>query len=148
MQVNSTPGQSTLQDFSIPTSQRTNGSNLTEQDFLKVMVEQLKNQNPLDPQNSDQFFQQIVQFQTLDAMQSMSKQLQALADVGGLANASALIGRTVKASIDQANDPTTGMPRPPKDVSGVVDSVTFQNGQPIVHVGNNSIPASKVVEVS
>jgi flagellar basal-body rod modification protein FlgD len=148
MQVNSSTPGSSLQDFSIPTSQRTNGSNLTEQDFLKVMVEQLKNQNPLDPQNSDQFFQQIVQFQTLDAMQSMSKQLQSLAEVGGLANASALIGRTVTASIDQSADPTTGMPRPSKTITGVVDSVTFKNGSPVVHVGNNQIPAAKVVEVS
>jgi flagellar basal-body rod modification protein FlgD len=148
MQVNSTTPGNSLQDFTMPSSQRTNGANLTEQDFLKVMVEQLKNQNPLDPQNSDQFFQQIVQFQTLDAMQSISKELQSLAEVGGLANASALIGRTVTATINQTPDPTTGMPRAPQKITGVVDSVTFENGSPVVHVGNTAIPTSKVTEVS
>ena len=142
------PGQS-IQDFTVPSGQQTTGTNLTEQDFLQVMVEQLKNQNPLDPQDGNQFFQQIVQFQTLDAMQSMSSELKAMSETGGLANAAALVGRTVTASISQNADPTTGLPQPNQTVAGVVTSVTFDSsGAPVVHVGNQAIPAASVVEVS
>jgi flagellar basal-body rod modification protein FlgD len=138
----------TLEDLTIPTSQRTNGTKLGQQDFLKVMVEQMRNQNPLEPQNNNEFFTQMVQFQSLDAMTAISAQLKSLVEVGGLANAAALIGKTVKASVDKGADPRSGMPLPPEEVSGVVSSVTFENGSPVVHVGNKAIPASMVDEVS
>src|SRR5947199_1596868 len=108
-----------LEDLTIPTSQRTNGTKLGQQDFLKVMVEQMRNQNPLDPQNNNEFFSQMVQFQSLDAMTAISAQLKSLTEVGGLANAAALIGKTVKASIDQGTD-AKGMPLPADNVTGLV----------------------------
>ena len=55
----------TLDDFSIPSSQRTTSEDLGQEDFLKLMVEQMRNQNPLDPQDNSEFFSQIAQFQTL-----------------------------------------------------------------------------------
>src|SRR5712692_5047153 len=98
-----------LEDLTIPTSQRTNGTKLGQQDFLKVMVEQMRNQNPLEPQNNNEFFSQMVQFQSLDAMSAISAQLKSLVEVGGLANAAALIGKNVKATVEQGADPKTGM---------------------------------------
>src|SRR3990172_8976215 len=101
---------STLQDFTIPSSQRTTGPQLGQQDFLKIMIEQLKGQNPLEPQDNNQFFEQMIQFQSLDAMTAMQKAINHLSQVSGLASATALIGKTITASITQPPDARTGMP--------------------------------------
>ena len=100
----------TLNDATIGASGFVESKSLGQADFLKLMVEQLRNQNPLEPQDNSQFFSQIVQFDTLDAMQEISSALQTLVVVSELANASALVGRTVTAEVPQAPDPETGYP--------------------------------------
>ena len=137
-----------LNDFSIPTSQRATSEDLGQEDFLKLMVEQMRNQNPLDPQDNGEFFSQIAQFQTLDAMNVISKAITTLVEISGLSNASSLIGRTIVAEVDQSPDPETGFPRPAKEVTGVVDRVTFDKNGAVLQVGSLSIPASAVVEIS
>lgn len=137
-----------LDDFSIPTSQRATSEDLGQEDFLKLMVEQMRNQNPLDPQDNGEFFSQIAQFQTLDAMSVISEAITTLVEISGLSNASSLIGRTIVAEIDQSPDPETGFPRPPQEVTGVVDRVTFDQNGAVLQVGALSIPASAVVEIS
>lgn len=137
-----------LNDFSIPTSQRATSEDLGQEDFLKLMVEQMRNQNPLDPQDNGEFFSQIAQFQTLDAMSVISEAITTLVEISGLSNASSLIGRTIVAEVDQSPDPATGFPRPPQEVSGVVERVTFDQNGAVLQVGALSIPAAAVVEIS
>jgi flagellar hook assembly protein FlgD len=138
----------TLADVTNPGSQRVSSANLGQNDFLKLMIAQMRNQNPLEPQDNTQFITQLASFQTLTAMEEMSSALKTLAQVSELASASTLVGRTVTATIEQDPDPETGMPRPPEEVSGVVDRVTFGPDGATVHIGNRAIPASKVEEVS
>jgi flagellar basal-body rod modification protein FlgD len=138
----------TLDDFSIPTSQRATSEELGQDDFLKLIVEQMRNQNPLDPQDNSEFFSQIAQFQSLDAMQVISKAITRLVEISGLSNASSMIGREVVAEIEQGPDPDTGFPRPAKEVSGLVDRVTFDANGAVLHVGDLSIPASAVTEIT
>ena len=138
----------TLDDFSIPSSQRTTSEDLGQEDFLKLMVEQMRNQNPLDPQDNSEFFSQIAQFQTLDAMNVISEAITTLVEISGLSNASSLIGRSGVASVPQSADPETGFPRPDKEVTGIVDRVTFDSNGAVLHVGPLAIPASTIVEIS
>ena len=138
----------TLQDFSIPTSQRAVSDDLGQEDFLRLMVEQMRNQNPLDPQDNSEFFSQIAQFQTLDAMNVISEAITTLVEISGLSNASSLIGRSIVAEVQQRPDPETGFPRPSQVVSGVVERVTFDSGGAVLHVGGLAIPASTVIEIS
>ena len=138
----------TLSDFSIPSSQRAASPELGQQDFLKLMVEQMRNQNPLEPQDNSEFFNQIAQFQQLDAMTAISKAITTLVEISGLANSSALIGRYVTADVPQGADPETGFPRPDKTVSGVVERVTFDENGSVLQVNGLSVPASAVVEIT
>ena len=137
-----------LADFSLPSSQRAASPELGQQDFLKLMVEQMRNQNPLEPQDNSEFFNQIAQFQQLDAMTAISKAITTLVEISGLANSSALIGRQVTAEVPQGVDPETGFPRPDKTVSGVVERVTFDENGSVLQVNGLSIPASAVVEIA
>ena len=138
----------TLDDYSIPTSQRVASNDLGQEDFLRLMVEQMRNQNPLEPQDNSEFFSQIAQFQTLDAMNTISEAITTLVEISGLSNASSLIGREITAEIAQGPDPETGFPRLAKEVTGVVERVTFDRNGAVLHVGDLAIPSAAVTEIS
>lgn len=146
MEIGTNYGKS-LGDIANPGSQSVKTSALGQKDFMTLMIAQMRNQNPMEPQDNTQFITQLATFQTLTAMEEMSTALKALAQVSELASASSLVGRTVSASVPQANDPETGMPRPNEDVSGVVDRVTFGADGATVHIGNRAVPADLVLEV-
>ena len=46
--------------------------------FLKLLVTQIKNQNPLNPSDSTQFLTQLAQFSELEQMTNVNTQLQQL----------------------------------------------------------------------
>src|SRR6185436_12836969 len=88
-----------------PTTQKVSTPSLGQKDFMTLMIAQMRNQNPMEPQDNTQFIAQLATFQTLSAMEEMTVALKALAQVSELASASSLVGRTVSASVPQANDP-------------------------------------------
>jgi flagellar basal-body rod modification protein FlgD len=71
---------------------------LGKDDFMKLMLAQLQNQDPLNPMDNAAFATQTAQFTSLEQLQSINKTLQGLASQsgnGGVATASALLGKTV-----------------------------------------------------
>lgn len=132
----------------VPSAGKVETRKLDQQDFMKLMIEQMRSQNPLEPQDNSEFFQQMVQFESLDAMRSISTALKALAEVSEIANASALVGKTVLATREVGPDPETGFPRPPERISGAVTKVTFGSAGAMVHIGDRAVPASAITEVS
>jgi len=147
MEITSNYGRG-LSDVLNPGTGQVESKALDQQDFLRIMVEQMRQQNPLEPMDNTQFFQQMAQFETLDAMREISTALKSLAAVSELSNASTLVGRTVKATIPGGTDPATGFPRPPEDLSGTVERVTFSSSGPVVHIGTRQVPASLITEVA
>jgi flagellar basal-body rod modification protein FlgD len=137
----------TLADLT-PGAGQVKSRDLGQQDFMKLMLEQMRSQNPLEPQDNNQFFSQMVQFESLDAMHSIAAALKSLAEVSELANASALVGRTVLATRELEPDPATGLPRAPEEISGVVSKVTFGAAGAMVHIGDRTVPAASITEVS
>ena len=121
---------------------------LGQQDFLRLMVEQMKNQNPLEPQDNSQFFTQIAQFETLDTMQEIVNALQAMASSSVLANASAIVGRTVTAELPQNVDPETGLAPEPEVVVGLVQRVAFETNGPVAYVDGRAVPMAFITEVA
>src|SRR5256714_9706135 len=66
--------------------------------FLTLLTTQLKNQNPLDPLDTNQFTQQLVQFAGVEQQINMNTQLQSLVSLQQTAqNSQALgfVGKTV-----------------------------------------------------
>ena len=69
--------------------------------FLQLLTTQLKNQNPLDPLDTNQFTQQLVQFSSVEQQLKTNDFLSALVSSNGNSvntNAVSYIGKTVTAS--------------------------------------------------
>lgn len=141
-------GTTSLNDL-IPVDQRTVGRELNQQDFLKIMIEQMRGQNPLSENGgAEDFFAQLVQFQSLESMQGMTKAIELLAEVSSLSQSASLIGRTVVAEIPAQVAPGE-LPVDPEIAQGKVTRVTFDqtNGAVVELEDGLRVPVSRVVAV-
>jgi flagellar basal-body rod modification protein FlgD len=91
----------------------TGASTLGKDSFLQLLVTQMQNQNPLDPQDNSEFVAQLAQFSSLETMQNLSTSVDA---IGGMyqssqaLQASSLVGRSVIVDSGSTNvDTTKGM---------------------------------------
>ena len=78
---------------------------LAQQDFLKLMVAQIQNQDPLKPQENGDFLGQMAQFSTVKGLQDMQSTMDSLSNslVSNQAlEASSLVGRFVRVPGDEA----------------------------------------------
>jgi flagellar basal-body rod modification protein FlgD len=102
--------------------------------FLKLMVAQLKYQDPLEPQKDTAFVTQMAQMTTLQEIQSMNATLKN-------SQAYDMVGKEIYAEVlDTLTGETTAY-------FGLVDSVVIKDGIPYVVVGNQAINVSDVIQV-
>ncbi len=104
MTISTVSGTSTPTSTSSSTLSASDQANLNNQiagnftTFLTLLTTQLQNQNPLDPLDTNQFTQQLVQFASVEQQMNMNTQLQTLVSLQQTAqNSQALgfVGKTV-----------------------------------------------------
>ncbi|AYN94989.1 flagellar hook assembly protein FlgD [Pseudomonas sp. LTJR-52] len=99
------------------TSSDSSTSALGKDDFLKLLVTQLNNQNPLDPQDNSAFVAQLAQFSSVESLQNLNSTVSGLAtnyQSSQALQASSLVGRSVIAQTNSTLVDTT------KSMSGAV----------------------------
>ncbi len=64
-------------------------------DFMKLIITQMRNQNPLDPQSDTDFIAQMAQFEALNQMQMVAKGIKVVQGLNELSSAAGLIGKEV-----------------------------------------------------
>ena len=108
--------------------------------FLKLLVAQLKYQDPSKPADSSQFMAQTAQFSALEAMQEVATSSGSMVAAQNKLQASALIGQTVSYTGEDGSTKT-----------GVVKSASFTqqsaggtNNEPVLNVDGTSVVLSKV----
>jgi flagellar basal-body rod modification protein FlgD len=81
-----------------------------KEDFLKLLVTQLGNQDPLNPMDGQQFAAQLAQFSSVEQLVNISEALANQAEMSGLLSqnvnstvATGLIGKHIEAVSDQVN---------------------------------------------
>lgn len=106
---------------------------LGKNEFLELMIAQLENQNPLEPQDNGAFISQLAEFSALEEMQQISSTVDSFSDKfqsSQALQASAMVGRNVLvpgAESPLATDGTiSGMIDLPSGTSGL--SVSILNG--------------------
>ncbi len=104
--------------------------------FLKLLVAQLKYQDPSNPADSTQFMAQTAQFTSLEKMTEMAKVNAEMLAGQKVLSASSMIGRTVTYT-DSAG----------KEATGAVGSVRFEAAGPVLKVGKDDVAMSDVKEV-
>jgi flagellar basal-body rod modification protein FlgD len=120
-------------------------SQLDKSAFLKLLVTQMQNQDPLSPSDSTAYVSQLAQFSSLEQMQTVNQNLVDLATLQQnnalltqLTQSSALIGKTV-----QWTDPNTGT-----QTSGEVTAVKLQGGVALLEIGGQDVPLAAVTMVN
>jgi flagellar basal-body rod modification protein FlgD len=105
--------------------------------FLKLLVAQLKYQNPMEPVDSSQFMAQTAQFTMVEKLEAMAAQTDALVAGEQAQRAAGLLGRQVSYLDDQGATQT-----------GVVTGTRLGSDGPVLLLGKTEIPLSNVREVS
>ena len=93
---------------------------LGKDDFLKLLMAQLTNQDPTSPMENTEFIAQMAQFSSLEQMTNMSQNFDKMAAMLNSNEAQSMLGRTVQ--IDLGADQST---------SGVVEAATRGNNPQI-----------------
>lgn len=91
---------------------RQSSNELGKDDFLKLLVTQLQNQDPTSPMENTEFISQMAQFSSLEQMTNMSNSFGKLASYITSTEASSALGKTVELNIGD------------NTVKGFVDGVT------------------------
>jgi flagellar basal-body rod modification protein FlgD len=103
--------------------------------FLKLLVAQLKYQDPSNPTDGTQMLAQTAQFQMVEKLQQLTDQNSQLLTEQQTMASIGLVGRTV-AYTDNGHT-----------ASGVVGAVRFSTGGPVLTVGTTEVPLTAVSEV-
>jgi len=123
------------------TTTRTPKSELGKDDFLKLLTQQLKNQDPMNPMNDMEFINQMSSFSSLEQMVNMNKSLDSFIktfSTNSHTQAMMFLGTTVTAQTSEMDEAVTG----------VVEMVGFKDGKPFLKVGDQAFDLEDVQLVS
>ena len=113
--------------------------------FLRLMITQMNNQNPLEPQSNSEFVAQLAQFSSVEGLEKLNTTTAAMAasnQSSQALQASSMVGRTVKVASDAAqyngSKPIEGTAELPFSTSSIQMNVYSSAG---VLVGQQALGA-------
>ena len=97
---NSNPTASVLDQYSSVTknAEKPKTNEMGQDEFLKLMIAELNNQNPLDPQDNGEFIAQLAQFSTVEGLDKLNTTADSMSDgmrSSQALQASSLVGQSV-----------------------------------------------------
>jgi len=128
---NGTIQQTTGEEQTSTEKKKNNNNDLMGKDqFLKLLITQLRYQDPLNPMEDKEFIAQTAQFSALEQMNNMSKSFAGV-------QANTYLGKHII-----ANDPETG-----NLVEGIVTETIYQDGDYKVLIGDKEFALKDVQKV-
>ncbi|USK71647.1 flagellar hook assembly protein FlgD [Peribacillus asahii] len=109
--------------------ERKPGNNLGKDDFLKLLITQLQNQDPSSPMDNSQFIAQMAQFSTLEQMVNIGSKIDdlvAMKQQESLLNYSSFVGKEVTWHAVEESEGSEAEPTI-KEGTGVIQSIQFKN---------------------
>lgn len=107
---------------------------LGKNEFLKLLVAQLRYQNPLRPLEDKEFISQLAQFNSLEQMINLNTSFEKMVSWQKLLQASSLIGKKVLA-------------KTPDDIVGVVSQVMIIDGSVSLVVNNQEVKLEQIISI-
>ena len=129
-------------DFTAPVNANTSTNKSTGsktqvdyQSFLKLLVAQMKNQDPTKPMDGTQYVAQLAQFSNVEQATLMNKKLDQILASASLSQADGIIGKTVTSADGK--------------VTGVVESVKiYSDGMIATLKGGATLPITAGIVIS
>lgn len=119
-------------------AKKTDKGTLDKDDFLKILVTQLKNQDPSQPLQDREFIAQMAQFTSVEQIMNMAGEMKLMRQSMGIA--SGLIGKTV--SWTEISGSVT------QTKSGIVEGISFEDGIQYANVKGEEIPLDRLIKVT
>ena len=113
------------------------GSDLQDQ-WLNLFVTQMRQQNPLEPINSEQTLSQLAQFTQVEQMTELNQNFEQVLGMMQVSDATGLLGKTVGYFDSNGGDTMRMM---------VPERVEVEDGQVYLVAGDDSVALSDVVIV-
>ncbi|HVM33106.1 MAG TPA: flagellar hook capping FlgD N-terminal domain-containing protein [bacterium] len=107
---------------------------VSEQTFLKLLVTQLQNQDPMNPQDASQFVAELASFSSVEQLTALSTSMNSVLE----SSVTNLIGKTVTVA-DSTN--AQGY------VQGPVSAIVYYANGPAVDVSGKTYPISAIQNV-
>lgn len=115
---------------------RGDGKELGRDNFMELLLLQLRSQDPMSPMDSSAMFNQMAQLSMLEQLWDIRDMLSESTTSQQLSQGATLIGREV-----EANSLSAGR------VSGLVESVRMQSGSVWLQIGNAEVRIDEVLSV-
>ena len=93
-----------------------------QDDFLKILLTQLRFQDPLKPIDNQEFVAQLAQFSSLEFTRQQNERIEALLTIQSASQSLTLVNRTVEVAAAGGNQ------------VGTVTAVRFDNGSPLLTI--------------
>ena len=116
------------------TKKKKSNSTVDKDQFLQLLVAQMKYQDPLEPTSNTEYISQYATFSELEQMQNMSASLE-------LARASSLVGQTVLAEVTDSSGNT-------RTIQGNVDFVQYENNKAYLSINGELISMDDLATVA
>src|SRR4051794_19206346 len=111
---------------------------LKTEDFIKMMITQLQNQDPMEPAKNQELLAQMSQIGQLQSQTQLSDSLKSMVLQNNLGAAGNLIGKEVQGVDDMG-----------KQVNGLVNSVRVENGSVFLELDSGkSLELTKVQNIA
>jgi flagellar basal-body rod modification protein FlgD len=112
-------------------------ADLSSDEFMKILLSELTNQDPLEPTDSGAVLEQLSSIRSIESQVKLQDSLEALVTQNAISSSANMIGKII-AGLDSNNETVTGL----------VISVRVQDGQPILQLDDGTaIPADRVTEI-
>ncbi len=132
--ASSTVATGATQKTTQKTESQLNG--LGQDDFMTLLLAQLKNQDPLKPMEDKEFIAQLAQLNSVTQLTEMNKNIKELMTSQNMAQGSALIGQTV-----------TGLSSDGGSITGVASGLKMVGGKVMVEVSGQSIALDMISSI-
>ncbi|HHT37282.1 MAG TPA: flagellar hook assembly protein FlgD [Firmicutes bacterium] len=117
-----------------------NVNSLGKDDFLQLLITQLRYQDPTSPVDDKEFIAQLAQFSSLEQMQNLNQTMQTMMEsqqkLTALAQATTMIGKMVEIYAENG-----------ESLFGKVTGVQFKNGWPEVVVDGKLYSFTEIVSI-
>lgn len=123
----------------VATASKKDTTTMGKDQFLKIMMAQLKNQDPMQPLEDKEFIAQMAQFTSVEQLMNISGQLTTLNQ--SLGSVSGLIGKDIS-WIDATDGGNSEV------LTGTVGSIVIRDGVQYATVGEVAIPVNLILEIA